>query len=81
MEWASSESEAEQQGAGRVFVVGIVLDQFRARARFLDFKGADVSFDHAFQGVTAQYEIPIGKLSANLFKCFQSSLSPVTSET
>ena len=75
MQRASGRSEAQEQRAGRILVIRVVLNNLGARTGLADFFFADVPFDRAAKGVAAELELPRGQLLLDFSKRFHSSAS------
>ena len=70
MQWTTGDSESEQQAAGRVFVVGIVLNDVGLCPGLLDFCIANISLNGALNCMAAELEFTSSELSANVIQCF-----------
>ncbi len=66
MQRPSSRREAQQQGARRIFVVRIIVNDLSLSARLPDFLFADVALDHAPESVTAEFKFSGGQLLLDL---------------
>src|SRR3990170_2516198 len=62
MQRASSHGETQQQGARRIFVVGIMLDDLGQHTGFANFLLADVSFNRAVESGAGELEVAGGEL-------------------
>jgi len=75
MQWASTRSKSQQQRAGRILVVGIVLDDLGFCSRVTDFLLADVAFNHAAKRVPAELKTTLRQLLLDIPKRFHSASS------
>jgi hypothetical protein len=73
MQWASSFCETQQQGARRILVVGIILDDLGPHTGFANFLLADVPFNRAVKRMLAELEQAGGQLLLYLGKRFHST--------
>ena len=62
--------ESEQQAAGGIFVVGIILNDSGLCPSLLDFCIADISLNSALKGMAAELEFTSSELSANVIQRF-----------
>ena len=73
MQRSSTCSEAKQQRAGRVLVVGVVFDDLGGNARFLNLGRADVALDHPPERVPTKLKLACGQLPPNLLQSSHAS--------
>ena len=70
MYWTTCDCESEQQATGRIFVVGIILNDARVCSGLLDLGVANISFNGALKGMAAELEFTSSELSANVIQRF-----------
>ena len=75
MQRTTGDGESEQQAAGRIFVVGIILNDFGLCSGLLDFGIANISLNGALKGMAAELEFISSKLSANVIQRFHRMAS------
>lgn len=73
MQRASTQSETQQQGTRRIFVVGIVFDDLSPCTGFANFLLADVALHRAAESMPAEFELAALQLLLDLFKRFHAS--------
>lgn len=62
--------KAEQKTTGRIFVVGIIFDQFGGASRLTYFRVANVPFDRAFESMLRELKVAARQFLSNLLKRF-----------
>ena len=70
MQRTTSYYKSEQQAAGRIFVVGIILNDSGLCPGLLDFGIANISLNGALKGMAAELEFTSSELSANVIQRF-----------
>jgi hypothetical protein len=70
MQRTTCDCESEQQAAGRIFVVGIILNNSGLCPGLLDFGIANISLNRALEGMAAELEFTSCELSVNVASVF-----------
>ena len=70
MQRATCDRESEQQAAGRIFVVGIILNEAGLCPGLSDFTFADISLNGTLKGMVAELKFTSSELSANVIQRF-----------
>jgi hypothetical protein len=70
MQRTTGDGESEQQAAGRIFVVGIILNDVGLCPGLLDFGIANISLNDALKGMVVELELTSSELSANVIQRF-----------
>ena len=70
MQRTTGDGESEQQAAGRIFVVGIILNDVGLWPGLSDFVFANIAFNGTLKGMAAKFEFTSSELSANVIQRF-----------
>ena len=70
MQRTTCDGESEQQTAGRIFVVGIILNEAGLCPGLSDVAFANISLNGALKGVAAKFKFTSSELSANVIQRF-----------
>jgi hypothetical protein len=62
MQRATGDCESKQQAAGRIFIVGIILNESGLCPGMLDFGIANIPLDRALKGMAAELEFTSSEL-------------------
>ena len=70
MQRTTGDGESEQQTAGRIFIVGIILNDSGLCPGLLNFGIANISLNGTLKGMAAELEFTTSELSANVIRRF-----------